>query len=391
MKDKLLNFFLLGLGVIIILLAMVIRGSRPNQATADNGYPAPNALSNGALSRCDQEKALNDSRPLNSKPIMSEEEYQQCIAALTAVPETKVLKPVGTPVPTSAYKETRLRRIAGNGVLIEGLLGLYDSHSFVQTNTWYEKSGDRFIYVYGGVKKDPSPDRTHSAVAVLVSDLAGNWLAEGGVYEAPVQAGELIIIDAMGDLLILTTPDGNLLFFDVPSRKYITPDANTIMSSAQRESDSGVIVEKTGSPFDDSYSVSNHWFQENDGKRISVYSGRSLEKSGQAVILVTTTQGEPTASDQPEVYNLPGDNTFDTNYPRIFSVNQDKVILVGKRGGVYVFDLSAKRFLSLAEIAQLPVDLDLLELEASFQKIRTEASLSSSLVTPAITTVPDYP
>jgi hypothetical protein len=268
---------------------------------------------------------------------------------------------------------------------------MYSPQIFMQTNTWYEKSGDRFIYVFGGVKRDTSPDMTHSAVAILVSDLAGNWLTEGGIYEAPVQAGELTIVDAKGSLLILTTPDDNLLFFEVASRKYITPDANTIASSAQRKAGNGVIVEKGGSPFNASYIVSNHWFQDNNGKRVSVFSGRTPGKTGQAVILITTSQGAPTTSDQPEVYTVPGYSASEWNYLRIFTMYQDKVILTGNRGGEYVFDLGEKRFLTPFEAAQLPVDPNLLALDASFQKIRTEASSSSSTVTAITPTAPAYP
>jgi hypothetical protein len=392
MKNKLLKLILLGLGLLILLAAIAIRGSRSNQVIAANGYPAPNELLTATLSPCDQEKALNDSRPPNSKPIMSEEDYQQCVAALTAAPKTKVLKPTETPLPTRSYKENRLRRIAGNGILIEGLLGMYNPHSFVQTNAWYEKSGDRFIYVFGGVKKDPSPDRSHSAVTVIESDLAGNWLAEGGTYEAPVQAGELTIVDAKGEILTLTTPDGDILFFNVASRKFITPDPSMIASSDHRKAGNGVMVEKRDSPFSASYIVYNHWFQDNNGKRLTIFSGRTPGGAGQAVVLITSSQGDPTASDQPEVYTVPGYIASEWEYLRIFAVNQDIVILAGKRGGEYVFDLSSKRFLSPAEVAQLTVDPDLLALEASFQKIRAEASAaSSSVATPITTTTPTVP
>jgi hypothetical protein len=269
-------------------------------------------------------------------------------------------------------------------------MGMPYPRSFVHTNTWYEKSGDRFIYVKGGVKIDPSPDRTHSAVDVTVSDLAGNWLAEGGIYEAPVRAGELTILDAQGELLVLSTPDGQLLFFDVPSRKYLTPDANTITSSEERIAGDGVIIEKTGSPYGDSYIVSNHWIRKNDGKYVSVFAGRKTGVGGQAVILVTTSQGEPTVTDKPEVCTIPGYSDFPTDYPRIFDVHEDKVFLVGKRGAEFVFDLSEKRFLSLAEIAHLPIDANLLALEESYQEIRKKAS-SNSAITSTTPTAPAYP
>jgi hypothetical protein len=107
MKSKLVNFLLLGSGLVILLAAIVVRGNQLNQATAANGYPAPEELSTATISVCDQEKALNASRPPD-KPVISEQEYQQCVAALTAAPNNKVLKPVETPLPTSVYKETRL-------------------------------------------------------------------------------------------------------------------------------------------------------------------------------------------------------------------------------------------------------------------------------------------
>lgn len=267
-----------------------------------------------------------------------------------------------------------------------------DPSVFVQTNTWYEKISDRFIYVYGGIKRDASPDRTHSAVAVVVTDLAGNRLSEGGIYEAPITEGELTILDAKGALLIISTPDGNLLFFDVQSRKFISPDANFLASSQQRESGNGILLEIRGSPFDSSYDVTNQWYQEDNGERITVFSGRTKEKNGQAVVLLTTSQGEPNTSNQVEVYSVPGYVASDWEYLRIFQVKQEKVILVGKRGGEYVFDLSTKKFLTQSEVAQLPADLDLLALEKSYEQIRVEASTGSiSTGTTPTPTLPPYP
>lgn len=392
MKNKLINAVLLGSGLVILVIAIALRANQSSQATASNGYPAPNELLKATSSWCDQQKTLSDSQPAQSKPIMSEDEYKQCIAALTAAPQSKSLKPLMTPIPTRPFVETRLRRLAGDGILIEGLFGGFDPQSFLQTNTWYEKQGDRFIYAYGGIKRDASPDRTHSAVALLVSDLAGKWLSEGGVYEAPIQAGELTILDARGTLITLTTPDGNLLFFDVASRKYMTPDANIMASSAKRDSGNGLLVETKSSPFAASYIISNHWYQDDNGKRLSVFAGRTSGSAGQAVVLVTTTTGDPRSSDQPEVYTIPGYSASDTNYLRIFDVSQNKVILVGKRGGEYVFDLSTKMFLSSAEIAQIPNDPNLLQLEAYFQKVRMESQTSgNSTETPTPQSSPAYP
>lgn len=390
MKNRLFSFLLLGLGISILIFAIMVRVGRSTQATAANGYPAPVNSSPVPLNRCDQEKARNDARPPQSKSDMSEEEYQQCLAALTQAPKTKILKPEETQLPTRTPKETHPRRIAGDGILFEGLLGMRDPQVFVQTNAWYEKSGDRFIYVYGGVKRNASPDRSHSAVAVVVSDLAGNWLSEGGIYEAPVQKGELTILDAKGALLILSTPEGEYLFFDVPTRKFISPDAKTVASSKQRKVGNGLLVETRGSPFDSSYDVTNQWYQENNGKRVSVFSGRTKEKNGKAVVLVATSQGEPTASTQMEAYLVPDYVASDWEYLRIFNVNQDKVILVGKRGGEYVFDLSTKGFLTQPEVAQLPDDPNLISLEASFEQIRSEASKKSTnpVTTPTLSAYP---
>jgi len=383
---------LLGSGLFILFCAIMVRVSKLTQVTASNGYPAPVDNSSVALNQCDQKKARNDARPSQSKSDLSDEDYQQCITALTQAPKTQTLKPEVTKLPTRIPKETHTRRIAGNGILIEGLLGMRDPSVFVQTNTWYEKISDRFIYVYGGIKRDASPDRTHSAVAVVVTDLAGNRLSEGGIYEAPITEGELTILDAKGALLIISTPDGNLLFFDVQSRKFISPDANFLASSQQRESGNGILLEIRGSPFDSSYDVTNQWYQEDNGERITVFSGRTKEKNGQAVVLLTTSQGEPNTSNQVEVYSVPGYVASDWEYLRIFQVKQEKVILVGKRGGEYVFDLSTKKFLTQSEVAQLPADLDLLALEKSYEQIRVEASTGSiSTGTTPTPTLPPYP
>ncbi len=377
--------------MLILLVAIALRGSHLSQVNASVGYPPPNELPTSTLSWCDQEKKLNDARPPQSKPIMSDEDYSNCIAALTTAPQTKSIKPTIPPMPTRSYKETRLRRIAGSGILIEGLLGGFNPQTFLQTNTWYEMSGDRFIYVYGGVKRDASPDMTHSAIAINVSDLAGRWLSEGGIYEAPVREGELTIIDAHGTLLTLQTTNGDILFFDLASRKYVTPGSNIVASSLVRNVGNGVIVEKSSSPFSSSYVVTNHWYKDDNGKRISIFAGRTPGNVGQAVLLITNSVGEPTISDQPEIYTISGFSASDTNYLRIFDVKGDKVFLASKRGGEFVFDISIKSFLTLEEISKLPVDPDLLALEASFQNIRIQASKSSGEITPTIPTSPAYP
>lgn len=391
MKTKITNFVLLGSGILILLTAIAVRGSQLSQANASSAYPPPNELPTATLSWCDQQKKINDNQSPQSKPIMSDEEYKKCIAALTAMPQTKALKPSIPPVPTRSYIETRLRRIAGNGILIEGLLGGISPQIFLQTNTWYEMTGDRFIYVYGGVKRDATSDLNKSAVAISVSDLAGKWQSEGGIFEAPEREGELTIIDAKGAILTLQTPNGNLLFFDVASHKYINPSSDTITSSLFRNVGKGVMVEQPNSPFLPSYIVTNHWYKDDNGKRISIFAGRTPGNAGQAVILLTNSLGEPTASDQPEIYTVSGYSASDTNYLRIFDVNGDNVFLAGKRGGEYVFDISLKRFLTLDEVSQLPLDPGLLALEASYQKIKMQASNSGSEITPTIPTSPAYP
>lgn len=386
MKNTPIKIFLIGFGLLIVPVLIFVGGSQSSSASTSNEMPTT------PLSWCDRERAMEKSRPPLSKPIMSEEQYQQCIAALTAAPKTKVEKPIETPLPTRIYKETRVRRIVGNGILIEGPFGGYSFWGplvFLPTDSWYERRGNKFIYVTAGVKRDPSPDRSHSAVLITVSDLAGNWINEGGIYEAPVQAGELTIVDAKGELLTLVTPKNEFMFFDVGSFTFITPDANTIASAAQRKTGTGIIVEKRGSPYT-SYIVTNQWFLEKDGTRTTVFAGRTYGNSGEAVLLVTTSQGDPSLSEA-KVYVVPGQQTSEWFYMRIFAVEQDKVFLVGNMGGKAVFDLSARRFLSPYEAAHLPDDPDLLTLEASFQKIRAEAKAQMSTATPKAATVTAYP
>jgi hypothetical protein len=68
--------------------------------------------------------------------------------------------------------------------------------------------------------------------------------------------------------------------------------------------------------------MSNYWFQDNSGKRLSVFTGQPVGRNGQAVILMTDSRGEPTAFDKPEVYINPGYTASDTIY-RIFTWQND--------------------------------------------------------------------
>lgn len=314
MKSKIIHYLFVGLGLLALLGVVASQASEPGQASA-----------------------------------------------LTVSPNTLI--PMETPVPTLEYKEDRPRRVSSGGIIIYGLLSKYSPTVFLQTNTWYGKLNDRLVYIYGGIKRDASPDLTRSAVAVDIYDLSGNILPDSAMYVAPVQEGLLTIVDKNNDNLILISEKNKILLFNVISHEFNMPDEGTGQTLMKRNADGGFIVENEQSPFGGLYQISNQWYQEIGGKRLTVFSGITTGTDHHGVLVVTSSQTSPSLSDKTEIYNLPYDGSMESSHLRIFNVLQGKIILAGWRGEKFVFDLSTRKFLSQAEIENLPEEASLKDLE----------------------------
>ncbi len=277
----------------------------------------------------------------------------------------KKIKPTEIPVPTSDFKEMRLRRTAGAGIIIYGVEARIRPTAFSQTNTWYERKGNEFIYVFGGAKRSPdgSLDLSEGAVFVDRLSLSREFLSGKETYPTPIKAGPVTIVDANGEQLTLSTQDGHTFIFNVASRKYINPPGFQVDVPAKRGVGNGFIVEDGRSLFSAQlYEFENQWVSVSTEKRTTVYVGRENVANGRGTVLVFETKGEPTLADTPRKF-------FTSNQSsslRIFDVIGDQLILASVRGECYTFDMGTN-LLTGPILTFKSYDPRLATLEASFQ------------------------
>lgn len=120
------------------------------------------------------------------------------------------------------------QRQAGAGTIIEGGPSPFPALTFAIQNAWYEEVNGRRITVLAGARRGDGasefPHPWQSVVIVSVQSLDGktSFPAEGGVLEAGIKADELRILDARGERLVLLAQNGQTLYFDVPTRQYVS-------------------------------------------------------------------------------------------------------------------------------------------------------------------------
>jgi hypothetical protein len=276
------------------------------------------------------------------------------VLTVTPSPVPDFISPTIPPTSIVTYKINYPRRMAGAGVIIWNFPLNASPLEFWQTNAWYEKKQDKYIYVFAGSERDGgvSADLTHGAVHVMVTNQFPNNLPGGGTYEAPINNGPITIVDANGEILTLVSDDGSILYFDVASRQFTVPDSPDSSKVFSRQSNNGTIIEKGTSPFSgQSYTFYNQWYKEIKSERITVYAGLD-NNNHNGILLVVTSNGAPQIGNTTNIYSVP--NQF--IYFRIFDVNGDLITFVNNELRQFVFDVSARRFLSDSEIDNLPVD-----------------------------------
>ena len=167
-------------------------------------------------------------------PILYEAQqrrYQACLAdyntRLTPKPMSARQMTVEAPrtifAPTSVFPRTP----AGAGTIID------DSASpmgpmYVIENSWlYETNVIRYG-VFAGARREEGPPQPRitlqGIVSVWVWALSGEPYpgGQGGTYNTPSKKGPVRIVGAQGQRLILKTDDGTTLYFDFPSRRFVS-------------------------------------------------------------------------------------------------------------------------------------------------------------------------
>jgi len=173
-------------------------------------------------------------------------------------------------------------------------------------------------------------------------------LRGGGIFPVPVPAQEVMIVDVMGEQLLLRTNDGTLLVFDVPSQQYISIPPTQLTARGQREANGGTVVENSDLPFiRPGFRALNRWSGKTAQGRITVFAGTDRGSSdnlnlSKGVLAVVTSKGEPGAADLPQLYYPPQAQSA----LWIFDVKGNLVVLRSQRGGTYFFDLATRQFFS---------------------------------------------
>src|ERR1041384_7047374 len=155
-----------------------------------------------------------------------EQDYQNCVTA-----RQTPLPPVHAKTLPSTVQSAGLgnvaRRAVGDGTLIENGLSPLPAMAYVIVNSWYRELRNKRLLVYAGARRDDlgaSSSPTQGVVIVMVETLEGQPVPdEGGEYETPTAVGAVRIVDGSGMQLTLVAEDGTGFFFDVASRRFVTP------------------------------------------------------------------------------------------------------------------------------------------------------------------------
>jgi len=240
-----------------------------------------------------------------------------------------------------------LQRPAGAGRLIGGMWGVCGNQCYIR-NAWVEKTKDKFIVVYAarGAWRDPDPPQAQVVIAWLsLSDQKP--IPGGGIFPAPIPAQSIVIVDAVGEQLVLRTNDGNTLAFDVPSQQFIS--APQLTTLPQRQADAGIVTEDSDVPFSrPGFRAIDRWFGKNGNDQVTVFAGVEGQGAkdldlGPGVLVVVASRGQG-GDDTPMVYYPPEPAE---SALRVFDVKGNLVALVSWGGGEFFFDLSTRQFVPL--------------------------------------------
>lgn len=362
---------LLGFGVILIAVAIFTKTTNLNLAfAAENPYPPPDPTIEGTPTPkniCEKIYANRNTLPAGEKRNITQKQFVECLDSLEEATKTNKTKITLTTVPTVEMKEKRTRRLAGSGIIIYGLTAKVPPSLFWQTNTWYTLADDKFIYVFGGSMRDSSADLSRSAVLIEISDLNGNTIAGGGIFQAPSSIGPLSIVNASGEILTLISDAGNVLYFDVNTETFINDQVDK-PAYAERKTDTGIIVDDPNIlKTQDSYVFSNYWIGINKNSKVYVFVGRENLPNGKGVLAIINSDTPPLSVEKADIIMIPNSKTSSHNTIRIFDVKNNKVVMVGRWGETFVFDLNTHEFIKEKDAQAFLVDKELEAKEAYYK------------------------
>ena len=338
-------------------------GYRGPQAPAMMDTSAPSEVSPMAQAEATRKAEIAQMSPWKTTALANMEVAKNALPTVTPFDKFATQPPLPTMSPA-----TFLQRNAGAGRLVEGLRNVNYIHSvgLVPTNLWIQKSANKYIVVYAGEQLNMAlGGRSEMQGVVFVewrsldtpglSPVAG-VLPGGGVFPTPSRNGPIMIVDSVGQQLILRAIDGTSYVFDVRSQQYVSSPLGVSML---RSVAVGTITEKGDMPMDKpGFRPWNQWSNATGNGRLSLFAGVEGGNGrefgvGTGKLVLVASQGQPTAADTPQVYS-PQDTAHGPL--RVFDVTNNQVILVDGFGKAFVFDLASHLFLPCSEM-KLPKGL----------------------------------
>ena len=137
-----------------------------------------------------------------------------------STPTTRLPTPTHSYSPTPQPLPTLAGTPAGDGVITEqvGMPIEARTHLFIPSrHAWVTEQDHQRIIVYAG---RAAGEGNQGVVIVVRSGTI--WDPIGAWIESPAQSGGLTIVGAVGDRLILSSEEGDRLYFDVPGGQFAT-------------------------------------------------------------------------------------------------------------------------------------------------------------------------
>jgi hypothetical protein len=264
-------------------------------------------------------------------------------APVTPVTETIFDLLTRQPTPYPAKAALLLQREAGNGRILENLLLGSCGGGCGITNIWIKQTNEDLVYVEAEAQFNIITNPRRAILFVQSYSRADGTLTHGAGFRTPIAADSFMIVDAVGDQLLLRTQNGTPLVFDVAAQQYISPTAASV--GLQRSLAQGMVVENGDAPFSQpGFHAWNRWSGSFNGQQMTLYAGGQDVAGGQAGeqtgrIALVASSGAPTAADTPQFFDVPNFR----RRARVFDVKSNLVALVSA-GEWAVFDLQARRF-----------------------------------------------
>ena len=322
----------------ITALLFLIQRKSNTPASLSAGYPAPATLVGNSI----------DTTP--ALPVESTAWWKQTDVAVMATrsaeatPITEFVRVPLDPTPIAF-----LKRPAGDGMLVVQAGPFWYDH-LNPTSAWVTKTADKYITVFVGLYLTESLSEVQIVVeSASLKDYS--LLDSGKIIRAPIQDTSLAIVDASGHNLILHSASGETVWFDAFAQTFSTPGIRD--TTAERSLGAGKVVENSTIDFAiPGARVFDTWSVPIETMTLEVFAGEVKEVNaptlsyGRGTAFIRETDSANGAKILPIAVVAP--DSFGAL--RVFTMVEDKLVLVDARGLAFVLDPKSRVFLPMDSV-----------------------------------------